>query len=79
LDPESARPLVARWGLRHASGSKPRQRGKTELARLDNLPAREWKTVTIGRSGRYRRPRLHEDMINPVRGRHPAKVNSRER
>jgi len=40
-----------------------RQRGKSELARLDALPAREWKTVTITRSGRYRRPRLHEDMI----------------
>jgi transposase len=40
-----------------------RQRGKSELARLDALPAREWKTVTIARSGRYRRPRLHEDMI----------------
>jgi hypothetical protein len=40
-----------------------RQRGKTELARLEGLPAREWKTVTIARSGRYRRPRLHEDMI----------------
>jgi transposase len=39
-----------------------RQRGKTELARLEHLPAREWKTVTIARSGRYRRPRLHEDM-----------------
>jgi transposase len=40
-----------------------RQRGKSELARLDALPVREWKTVTITRSGRYRRPRLHEDMI----------------
>jgi hypothetical protein len=40
-----------------------RQRGKTELARLDALPARDWATVTIARSGRYRRPRLHEDMI----------------
>ena len=40
-----------------------RQRGKTELARLDALPARDWTTVTITRSGRYRRPRLHEDMI----------------
>jgi hypothetical protein len=40
-----------------------RQRGKTELARLDELPAREWKTYTIARSGRYRRPRLHEDMV----------------
>jgi transposase len=40
-----------------------RQRGKTELARLDGLPATAWKTAVIARSGRYRRPRLHEDMI----------------
>jgi transposase len=40
-----------------------RQRGKTELTRLDDLPASEWKTAVIARSGRYRRPRLHEDMI----------------
>jgi transposase len=40
-----------------------RQRGKTELARLAALPASAWKTATITRSGRYRRPRLHEDMI----------------
>ena len=40
-----------------------RQRGKTELARLDALPARDWTSVAIARSGRYRRPRLHEDMI----------------
>ena len=40
-----------------------RQRGKTELARLDALPASAWRTAVIARSGRYRRPRLHEDMI----------------
>ncbi len=40
-----------------------RQRGKTELARLAALPASAWKTVTIARFGRYRRPHLHEDMI----------------
>ena len=40
-----------------------RQRGKNELARLAALPAPAWKTATISRSGRYRRPRLHEDMI----------------
>jgi len=40
-----------------------RQRGKTELARLAALPASEWKTHAIARSGRYRRPRMHEDMI----------------
>jgi transposase len=40
-----------------------RQRGKAELERLAALPGSAWKTVTISRSGRYRRPRLHEDMI----------------
>lgn len=40
-----------------------RQRCKTELARLDALPASAWRTAVIARSGRYRRPRLHEDMI----------------
>src|SRR5258705_502116 len=40
-----------------------RQRGMTELARLDALPATAWKTAVIARSGRYRRPRMHEDMI----------------
>ena len=40
-----------------------RQRGKTEIARLTALPAGRWKAVTIARSGRYRRPQLHEDMI----------------
>ena len=40
-----------------------RQRGKAEIARLAALPANQWKTVTITRSGRYRRPQLHEDMI----------------
>ncbi len=40
-----------------------RQHGKNELARLPALPASAWKTATISRSGRYRRPRLHEDMI----------------
>jgi transposase len=40
-----------------------RQRGKNELARLAALPASAWKTVTIARAGRYRRPRLHEDLV----------------
>src|SRR6266700_4069145 len=40
-----------------------RQRGKNELQRLAALPASAWKTVTIARAGRYRRPRLHEDMV----------------
>ena len=40
-----------------------RPRGKSELARLAALPAPAWKTVTIARTGRYRKPRLHEDMV----------------
>jgi transposase len=40
-----------------------RQRGRSELERLAALPASAWKTATISRSGRYRRPRLHEDMV----------------
>jgi hypothetical protein len=40
-----------------------RQRGKTELARLAALPAAQWKGAVIARSGRYRRPRMHEDMV----------------
>src|SRR5437588_2020167 len=40
-----------------------RQRGKNELTRLAALPASAWKTITIARTGQYRKPRLHEDMI----------------
>jgi transposase len=40
-----------------------RKRGKTEIDRLHALPANRWKSVTITRSGRHRRPQLHEDMI----------------
>jgi hypothetical protein len=40
-----------------------RKRGRTEIDRLTALPASRWKTVTIARRGRYRRPQLHEDMI----------------
>jgi transposase len=40
-----------------------RQRGQAELERLAALPGSAWKAATIRRPGRYRRPRLHEDMI----------------
>jgi len=40
-----------------------RQRGKAELERLAALPGSAWKSATIARTGRYRRPRLHEDMV----------------
>ena len=40
-----------------------RQRGKTELARLAALPASAWRRVTVARSGRYRHPHLHDEVI----------------
>jgi transposase len=40
-----------------------RKRGKAEISRLAALPASQWKTATINRRGRYRRPQLHEDLI----------------
>jgi transposase len=40
-----------------------RKRGTTELARLAALPASAWKRVTVERAGAYRRPHLHENMI----------------
>src|SRR6266550_3916783 len=50
-----------------------RQRGRAVLAELAALPASAWTTARIDRSGRYRHPQLHEDVIaikgiaNPVR------------
>jgi len=38
-------------------------RGINWLTLLAALPASAWKTVTIARTGQYRKPRLHEDMI----------------
>ncbi|MGH9030363.1 MAG: hypothetical protein ACRDV4_12215, partial [Acidimicrobiales bacterium] len=40
-----------------------RQRGKRELERLAALPAAAWTTHHLRRSGRYRHPQTHEDMI----------------
>lgn len=40
-----------------------RQRGKKVLEALAALPASAWKTHTVKRTGRYRRPQIHEDII----------------
>lgn len=40
-----------------------RQRGKRELERLAALPASAWTTHHLRRSGRYRHPQIHEEMI----------------
>ena len=40
-----------------------RQRGRTVLDELDALPASAWTTVRINRTGRYRHPQLHDEMV----------------
>lgn len=41
----------------------PRQRGRTVLDKLAALPTSAWTSVRIDRTGRYRRPQLHEQMV----------------
>lgn len=40
-----------------------RKRGKKVLDALAALPASAWKTYTVKRAGRYRRPQIHEEII----------------
>ncbi len=40
-----------------------RQRGKNVLDALAKLPASQWTTHTIKRTGCYRRPQIHEDVV----------------
>jgi transposase len=40
-----------------------RERGPKLIAELAALPASEWKTVRVQRSGRYRAPEIHDQMI----------------
>lgn len=40
-----------------------RQRGRNVLDRLAALPASAWTTVRIDRPGRYRRPQLHDELV----------------
>ncbi len=50
-----------------------RERGPKLIADLNALPASEWKTVRVERSGRYRAPEIHDQLVkikdieNPVR------------
>jgi transposase len=41
-----------------------RQRGKRVLEALAQLPASAWTTYSVHRSGRYRRPQIHEEMVS---------------
>jgi len=40
-----------------------RERGPKLMADLRALPASEWKTVRVERSGRYRQPQIHDQLI----------------
>ncbi|MCA1679002.1 MAG: hypothetical protein LC777_08695, partial [Actinobacteria bacterium] len=40
-----------------------RERGPKLMRELAALPASEWKTVRVKRSGRYRKPEIHDQMI----------------
>ena len=42
-----------------------RQRGQKVLEALAALPPSAWSTHTIKRSGRYRRPQIHEEVVRP--------------
>ncbi|MGH9205384.1 MAG: hypothetical protein ACRD1G_02305, partial [Acidimicrobiales bacterium] len=50
-----------------------RQRGKLVLERLAALPASAWSSHTIKRSGRYRRPQIHEEVIRLKGVEHPLR------
>jgi transposase len=50
-----------------------RQRGKKVLEELAALPPSAWSTYTIRRSGRYRRPQIHEDVVHLKGVEHPLR------
>ena len=40
-----------------------RERGPKLMGELAALPASEWKTVRVERSGRYRTPEIHDQLV----------------
>jgi transposase len=50
-----------------------RQRGKNVLDGLAKLPASAWTTHTIKRTGRYRRPQIHEEVVRLKGVEHPIR------
>ena len=50
-----------------------RQRGKNVLQALATLPPSAWTTHTIKRSGRYRRPQIHEQVVRLNGVQHPLR------
>jgi transposase len=50
-----------------------RQRGKKVLETLAALPSSAWSTHTIKRTGRYRRPQIHEEVVRLKGVEHPLR------
>lgn len=50
-----------------------RQRGKKTLDALAALPASAWKTHTVKRAGRFRRPQIHEQIVRLKGVEHPLR------
>jgi len=50
-----------------------RKRGKTEIERLQALPANAWSRVRIDRAGRYRNPHLYDETIRLDAISHPVR------
>ena len=50
-----------------------RQRGKNVLDALAKMAPSEWTTHTIKRTGRYRRPQIHEDVVRLKGVEHPLR------
>jgi hypothetical protein len=44
-----------------------RKRGRTEIERINALPATAWSRVRIHRAGRYRNPHLHDETIRLIK------------
>lgn len=58
---------------RHITFLTLRQRGPKVLEHLAALPASAWTTHTVKRSGRYRRPHIHEEVIHLKGISHPVR------
>ena len=50
-----------------------RKRGKTEIERINALPAKAWSRVRVDRAGRYRNPHLHDETIQLDQISHPVR------
>jgi len=66
-------PMLDELAARSISFLTLRQRGAKVLDTLAALPASAWKTYTVKRAGRYRRPQIHEDIVRLKGINHPLR------